>query len=144
MRPHRQEPPRKSAQSFTLETYSLKSPRSGEIRPAWSAGDAGPCREVTPYSMDDQLLFDDLVRAAKKLGVAIRVEPFETPAAAGGGSCVLRGESLILLDAGAPLLQRIGALIRALSEFDSEALFMTPAAREAVEAMRDPARRMSA
>ena len=93
--------------------------------------------------MDEQLLFDDLLRAAKNLGVAIRVEPFETPAAAGGGSCVLRGESLILLDARAPLLERIGALARALSELDSEALFMAPAAREAVEAMRESARRTS-
>lgn len=91
--------------------------------------------------MDDQLLFDDLLRAAQKLGVAIRVEPFETPPAAGGGSCLLQGESLILLDAQAPLLQRIGALARALAEFDSEASFMTPAAREVVEAMRDSARR---
>jgi len=93
--------------------------------------------------MDDQLLFDDLLRAAKSLGVAIRVEPFETPPAAGGGSCILRGESLILLDARAPLPERITAMARALSELDSEALFMTPAAREAVEAMREPGRRTS-
>jgi len=82
--------------------------------------------------MDHQLLFDDLLRAAKSLGVSIRVERFETPPAAGGGSCVLRGEPLILLDARAPLLERIVVLARALSELDSEALFMTPAAREAV------------
>lgn len=86
--------------------------------------------------MDDQLLFDDLLRVAKTLGVASRVESFETPATAGGGSCVLRGEPLILLDARAPLRERIEALARALSELDSEAIFMTPAAREALEAMR--------
>ena len=86
--------------------------------------------------MDDQLLFDDLLRAAKRLGVAIRVEPFETPSAAGGGSCVMRGESLILIDAQAPLSRRIGVLVRALAEFDSEAVFMTPAAREVVEEFR--------
>jgi hypothetical protein len=88
--------------------------------------------------MDDQLLFDDLLRAATKLGITIRVEPFETPSEAGGGSCVLRGESLILLDARAPLPQRIGALARALAELDSEACFMTPAAREVVAGARDP------
>jgi hypothetical protein len=93
--------------------------------------------------VDDQLLFDDLLRAAKNLGVWIRVERFETPPAAGGGSCVLRGEPLILLDARAPLLERIVVLARAISELDSEALFMTPAAREAVEAMRASARRTS-
>jgi hypothetical protein len=86
--------------------------------------------------MDDQLLFDDLLRAARSLGIEIRMESFETPATAGGGSCVLRGEPLILLDARAPLRQRIEALARALSELDSERIFMTPQAREAVEAMR--------
>ena len=93
--------------------------------------------------MDDQLLFDDLLRAANSLGVWIRVERFETPPVAGGGSCVLRGEPLILLDARAPLLERIVVLARAISELDSEALFMTPAAREAVEAMRGSACRTS-
>jgi hypothetical protein len=86
--------------------------------------------------MDDQLLFDDLLRAARRLGVNIRMESFETPATAGGGSCVLRGEPLILLDARAPLRERIGALARALSELDSERIFMTPQARAAVEAAR--------
>jgi len=88
--------------------------------------------------MEDQCLFDDLLRAARRLGVGIRMECFETPATAGGGSCVLRGEPLILLDAQAPLRERIVALARALSKLDSEAIFMTPAAREAVEAMREP------
>lgn len=66
----------------------------------------------------------------------MRVEPFETPATAGGGSCVLRGERLILLDAQAPLRERIGALARALSELETETIFMIPEAREAVEARR--------
>jgi hypothetical protein len=30
--------------------------------------------------MDGQLLFDELLLVSKKLGVAVRVEPFETPA----------------------------------------------------------------
>jgi hypothetical protein len=85
--------------------------------------------------MDDQLLFDDLLRAARRLGVRIRMEAFETPATAGGGSCVFRGEPLILLDARAPLGQRIGALARALSALDSERIFMIPRARAAVEAI---------
>jgi hypothetical protein len=86
--------------------------------------------------MDDQLLFEDLLLAARSLGTEIRMESFETPATAGGGSCVLRGEPLILLDARAPLQQRIEALARALSKLDSEPIFMIPQAREAVEAMR--------
>lgn len=83
--------------------------------------------------MDDQHLFDELVRAAEKIGVEVRIEPFETPASSGGGGCVLRGERLVLLDAGAPLEKRIHALARALSVLDTEAIYMTPEAREIVE-----------
>ena len=65
--------------------------------------------------MDDGRLFDELLRAAHRLGVEVRVERFETPAAGGGASCVLRREPLVLIDAGAPLSDRCRALARALS-----------------------------
>jgi hypothetical protein len=91
--------------------------------------------------MDDRPLFDELLRVAAALGVAVRVEPFETPAQAGGGSCIVRGERLIVIDSMAPLPVRIAALARALSELETDAIFMVPAAREAVEAMRIAFRR---
>lgn len=87
--------------------------------------------------MDDQHLFDELLRIVEALGVAVRVEPFETPATVGGGSCVLQGERLILIDATAPLQVRIAALAGALAELETETVFMIPEAREAVEAMRE-------
>ena len=87
--------------------------------------------------MDDQHLFDELLRAAEKLGIEVRREPFETPATAGGGLCTVRGEHLILLDERAPLSARILALARALSALESETIYMVPEAREAVEAMRE-------
>jgi len=89
-----------------------------------------------PLGMDDQHLFDELVRVAETLGVAVRMEAFETPATAGGGSCIFRGERLILLDAQAPLRGRIMALARALSELENETVFMVPEAREVVEAVK--------
>ena len=87
-------------------------------------------------AMDDQPLFDELLRAAENLGVTVRMEPFETPATAGGGSCVFRGEQLILIDAAAPLQVQIAALARALAKLGTEAVFMIPEAREVVEAMK--------
>jgi hypothetical protein len=87
--------------------------------------------------MDDQPLFDELLRIAAALGVAVRVEPFETPAQAGGGSCIVRGERLIVIDSTAPLPVRIAALARALCELETDAIFMVPDAREAVDAMRE-------
>ena len=87
--------------------------------------------------MNDQPLFDELLRVAAALGVAVRVEPFETPAQAGGGSCLVHGERLIVIDSTAPLPVRIAALARALSELETDAIFMVPDARAAVEAMRE-------
>jgi hypothetical protein len=59
--------------------------------------------------MDDQHLFDELLQAAEKLGVEVRMEPFQTPATKGGGLCILRGEKLVLIDQSAPLTDRIFA-----------------------------------
>jgi hypothetical protein len=86
--------------------------------------------------MTEQSLFDELVRAAEGLGVTVRVEPFETPAVAGGGRCLLQGEQLVLVDAHAPIRDRVTVLARALAELDSDAVFMVPEARAAVDAMK--------
>jgi hypothetical protein len=86
--------------------------------------------------MDAPHLFDELVRAAEKLGVEVRVEPFETPATRGGGLCVVRGEKLVLIDQSAPLPDRILALAGALSELESETVYMAPEARELIEAIQ--------
>ncbi len=85
--------------------------------------------------MNEPNLFDELRRAAESLGVAVRVEPFETAATAGGGRCVFQGKHLILIDAHAPLPDRIMILAQALSELAHDTIFMMPEAREVVEAM---------
>jgi hypothetical protein len=87
--------------------------------------------------MDDLTLFDELLHAAGRLGVAVRIEPFEMPATMGGGLCVVRGETLVLIDQRAPLPDRIRALARALGNLQSETVHMAPEARELIEAVRD-------
>jgi hypothetical protein len=86
--------------------------------------------------MDDQPLFDELLHAAARLRVEVRMEPFETPATMGGGLCVVRGETLVLIDQRAPLPDRLRALARALVELQSETVYMAPEARELIEALR--------
>jgi hypothetical protein len=86
--------------------------------------------------LDDQPLFDELLGVAENLGVAVRMEPFETPAVAGGGRCVFQGEQLVLIDAHASLRDRVRTLARAVSELEAETVFMVPEAREVVEAMK--------
>ena len=83
--------------------------------------------------MDAQQLLDELVQAAARLGVEVRTEPFETPAALGGGLCIVRGAHLVLIDQRAPLVDRLRAIARALGDLGSEAVYMAPAARELVD-----------
>jgi hypothetical protein len=83
--------------------------------------------------VDAQQLLDELVQAAQRLGVEVRTEPFETPAALAGGLCVLRGAHLVLIDQRAPLVDRLRALARALGDLGSDAVYMAPEARELVD-----------
>ncbi len=62
--------------------------------------------------MDDQPLFDELLHAAARLGVEVRMGPFETPATLGGGLCIVRGETLVLIDQRAPLPDRAPPICR--------------------------------
>ena len=86
--------------------------------------------------MDPQHLLDELVQVARRLGVEVRSEPFETPAAMGGGLCVVRGSHLVLIDQRAPLADRLRALARALGDLGSEAVYMPPEARDLVDRLR--------
>jgi len=83
--------------------------------------------------MDDQQLFDELLQAARQLKVEVRIELFETPATSGGGLCILRGETLVLLDQHATLPDRLSGLARALADLEHETVYMAPEARELIE-----------
>jgi UDP-N-acetylmuramate dehydrogenase len=88
--------------------------------------------------VDERELFDELVRLAARLGVKVRVERFETPPARGGGRCVVDGQELVLLDARAPLADRVDALASALGAADLDDVYLPPEVRERIEAARAP------
>jgi UDP-N-acetylmuramate dehydrogenase len=87
--------------------------------------------------VDDRELFDELSRAAMRLGVEVRTEPFETPPARGGGRCRVAGREFIFVDARASLGDRVGALASALAGLDLDDVYLTPEARDRVEVARD-------
>jgi UDP-N-acetylmuramate dehydrogenase len=87
--------------------------------------------------VDDRDLLDELARVAARLGVQVRIEPFESPPARGGGRCLVDGREIILLDARAPLGDRVGALAAALAGLDLDDVYVTPEARDRVERERD-------
>jgi hypothetical protein len=77
---------------------------------------------------------DELLRVAHKLGLRVRVEPFETAAVLAGGLCWVRGRQLILLDENASMVDRVAAMAEALANFDLETVYLAPEARQLVEA----------
>lgn len=82
--------------------------------------------------MDSTRLFDELVAVARRLGVEVRLEPFSTAPTSGGGLCTLGGRALIVIDHQAPLATRVEVLARALARLETDAVYMTPEARDVV------------
>ena len=88
--------------------------------------------------MNDRELLDELLRVATRLGVEVRIEPFETPPGRGGGRCRVGERQFIVLDARAPLGERVGALASALASLDLDDVYLAPEARDRVEEAREP------
>ena len=86
--------------------------------------------------MEPHRLMDELCNVARKLGLRVRVEPFETPGVLAGGLCWLRGRQLILVDENAPMVDRARALAEALSTFPLEGIYMPPEVRRVVDQAR--------
>jgi hypothetical protein len=86
--------------------------------------------------VERERLFEELLSAAQKLGVEVRVEPFETGGTSAGGICRLPGRRLILLDVAANVPERAAALAAVLSDLDHECVYLAPEAREYIYAER--------
>ena len=82
--------------------------------------------------MDPHRLRDELLRVAERVGVEVRVEAMASQATKAGGLCRVHGEPVIILDTDAALLDQNHALAASLCELDLEAVFMAPAARNAI------------
>jgi hypothetical protein len=78
----------------------------------------------------------ELEKLARRLGVAVRFEAFDPTVIEGkGGLCWIRGTPTVVVDGGAPLLDKIGVLADALRVFDIEALYVPPLLRQRLTAL---------
>ncbi|MFQ6096722.1 MAG: hypothetical protein ACE5O2_03280, partial [Armatimonadota bacterium] len=73
--------------------------------------------------------------AASCLGFRVRYEP----CGGKGGACVLRGERLIIIDESKGPDERLDVIARALADVDTEAVYLPPAVRQAIESRRGSA-----
>ena len=83
-------------------------------------------------------LLDELTWAAARVGIDVRMERFDPNLSDArrprGGLCVLRGRRVILVDAAAPLPDRIATVASALSQVDLDAIYLPPVVRATVGA----------
>ena len=78
-----------------------------------------------------------LEELARRVGLEVRIEEPWRGGPSAGGLCVLRGSPVVLIDALAPLPDRIAVLCEALARFDLETVFLPPALRAALQGHRE-------
>jgi hypothetical protein len=80
-------------------------------------------------------LVDELEQAAQKVGLQVRREKIlrEVGYRARGGACRLRERDLLILDRDLPAHEQLDMLAQALSRRDLEAVYLSPAARRAIQ-----------
>lgn len=81
-------------------------------------------------------LFDELILAATKVGIAVRMEAFDPHLSDArnprGGLCTVLGRRIILVDGNASLPDRIATVAGALSRVDLESIFLPPIVRATI------------
>jgi hypothetical protein len=85
-------------------------------------------------------LVDELSEAAKRLGLEVRREKIlrEVGYRARGGACRFRDRNLIIFDRELAPAEQVEILAEALRGQDLEALYLSPAARNLIEAASEP------
>jgi hypothetical protein len=87
---------------------------------------------VTP-----ERILSELIALATRMGVEVRSEPFDIEVIEGkGGLCKVHGHRLVVMDAGLPLVDKIGVVAEALSHLDIEAIYVPPLLRAKIERRR--------
>ena len=91
--------------------------------------------------MDLTALLAELEQLAGKLGVTVMYDHFTGDGMSTGGMCKVKGSWRVIIERRASDGEKVSILARALSGFDLEPHFLSPAARETVERHRLEARK---
>ncbi|WP_129350194.1 hypothetical protein [Sorangium cellulosum] len=88
--------------------------------------------------MELSRLLDELTLAARRVGIAVRMEAFDPHLSDArnprGGLCTVLGKRLILVDANASLPDRIATVAAALARVDLESVYLPPIVRATIGA----------
>jgi len=80
-----------------------------------------------------EALYEALLDVARRLGLDVRVAAMDPRGTARGGLCLVRDTRTLIVDGGAPLVERIGVVAEALGRFDLDMIAMPPAVRLRIE-----------
>jgi len=86
--------------------------------------------------MEQARLVSELLLGLRKLGLSVRIEPFDVDSTTAGGLCTLEGHRVLILDANAPPLEQATVLAQALLSLDHESVYLAPEARRFIYATR--------
>jgi hypothetical protein len=86
--------------------------------------------------MKPEQITEALEQAAAHVGVRVRYETMTGETAGGGGLCKIKGEWCVIIDRKTPPSDRAAVLVEALAGFDTDAVYLPPEIREAIQAKR--------
>ena len=88
----------------------------------------------TILSMKPEQIYNELKNVAERLGIAVEEHNFRaTGVTTRGGSCIVRGKPVILIDKHRPLQRKIRILASSLAEFPHEEIYAVPAIRDLIQ-----------
>jgi hypothetical protein len=91
--------------------------------------------------MKPEQMTETLEAAAEHLGIRVRYETMTGETAGGGGLCKVRiggqWQWCVIMDRKTPPSERVATLVEALSGFDTDAVFLPPEVREALQSKKD-------
>ena len=85
--------------------------------------------------MRSEQILEELERAADKLGVRVSYETLAGDVGP-GGLCKVKGQWRAILDRRAPASEKVALLAHALSQFDLDAVFLSPEVRDIIDRKR--------
>jgi hypothetical protein len=66
----------------------------------------------------------ELLTLAERVGLDVRFDAMDPRVSSRGGTCILHGKRVVVIDRGAPLADQIGVLVKALGQIDVTAMYV--------------------
>ena len=88
--------------------------------------------------MNEEVLLNQLIELAEKLGISVREENMEMEElSSAGGLCRIARRYILILNSRASVKEKNQVMIKALQQFDLTEIYLKPAIRELLEGYRE-------